>query len=162
MFVPHILRLKDPALISRWEQIVPFLAEVPWLPDRLIFDNQAITGHVVLARRQSGAQSNVFLKWIDPREAEEELDSGQTIVYPTFKVSTVDPFIIKDIQTEKADDPELSRSAAFWKNLKEAPLRLRLMKSTNLLTPTPGELDALLFTLTDARLIGIRDKEEEN
>lgn len=147
------LQLSDEALIERWKRLVEHVRELPPRPSGWVF-RSSLTEITVTAVRAARQPHMVFINVMNDEdladldtEADAELLLERGIVVREYKIDLKTPFIMSTIEVVNTADA--TRRWQALHTLVEAVRRVRLMASTDLLTPTVEELDSVLRCLDE-------------
>jgi hypothetical protein len=158
VYIPPSLRLKDPALIERWERLAVYARAVPPRPAIMRYTNSLHPEWVLTGHRAKGMASAIFFTRGEAHDfdAFDEVEAGGEFhsVTTEYKVSERTPFVIRRVDathlrvTEDGDDLEL---ASNQKQGLVGLLRSTLgAQKAGLLKPDAQELDELLAFLEHA------------
>ena len=142
MWHRRLTRLKDPALIARWERLVPYARQTPARPQAMAY--RSVTGDDdVLAVRQNGAPSFVYFMKVPVAETERTLDGGGTAVMREYKISTRYPMVFAYPATIACVSDRRGR----WRREKDILKSAWLFLRTGHLIASAEEMDELIAHL---------------
>lgn len=155
-YIPHLFRLKDPALIERWKRLAEHVRKIPPGSGITVYVNVLDREWEVAARRSTRTPSAVFFTKVRTGdiEATENLKAGEEFhgITVDYKVDEKAPFILRHLSAthlrvnddglELASDGKVGYIRLLIRSLREW--------NTGMMIPDTAELDELLEHLEHA------------
>lgn len=158
-YIPSMLKLKDPALVERWEKLAPYVRQAPSANEFVIFANPDMPQWEVGFRRARTLPHLAFFMKVEASDVDalDELEEGARFspAMTEYKVDSKSPFIIRRVTVtdmvvgknnlELADE---RKRLGLFRSLVKMFQEVR----SGILEPTVQELDELLEFLDGATL----------